>query len=135
MLFINLQLVGDLSTYYTWACALDTHTNTHTCTRTLPQFVPPGILRRHTCATALVAGAVMAVLKGWERARPCQTADGWTHGLHTHTHTHRLLALAQLGPDWTGPAYLGATEQLSVATKPGQNLNANTTKLRSLVIT
>lgn len=92
MLFINLQLVGDLSTYYTWACALNTHTHTHT----RPQFAPPGILRRHTCGTALVAGAVMAVLKGWERARPCQTADGWAHGLHTHTQA------ACPGPDWPG---------------------------------
>lgn len=86
MLFIHLQLAGDLSTYYTWACALTTHADTHL------QFAPSGILRRHTCGTALMAGAVMAVLKGWERARPCQTADGWTHGLRTltDTHTHRL---------------------------------------------
>lgn len=29
-------------------------------------------------ATTLVAGIVMAVLKGWEEARHCQTVDGRT---------------------------------------------------------
>lgn len=123
MLFIHLQLAGDLSTYYTWACALTTHADTHF------QFAPSGILRRHTCGTALVAGAVMAVLKGWERARPCQTADGWTHGLRTltdeHTHKHTGWAWSTLG--W--PVLLGSHCEAKlgnkVKTEPKSPLSQN----------
>lgn len=59
VLFINLYLVGDVSS----CCTSDLFTS--------------GILRRRSTYGHFGSWHLMAVLKGWKSARLCQKVDGW----------------------------------------------------------
>jgi len=101
MLLINLQLVGDLLTYYT--CTFDTHTHTLSGQRgTRHRWTQWGRdqqshRRKQSGTGQTITGRQMTQGLQNKTQNETQTPDPNTWAAHTHTHTH-----THAGLDWPG---------------------------------